>query len=93
MKMLTISEAARTFAEILDRMERDQEEVIVVRDSDNHNVARIIPEPASGTALDVLSDLYGTLDDSTAEALSNAMEKVRNSPGQTLAAFKNPWAS
>ena len=45
--------------------------MILVR---NHrNIARLVPEPRSQTALEVLGDLYRTLDDETADALVAAI--------------------
>ena len=68
MKTLSATDVARNFRAVLDRLERDQEEVVVVR---NHRpVARLIPEPAAQDALSVFGDLYRTLDDDTAERLS-----------------------
>jgi len=91
MKTLTVTEAARNFSRVLDEVEREQEEIVLVR---NHRqIVRLIPEPPSQSALEVLGDLYRTLDDETAEALSKAINHTRKSRSSTLAGLRDPWAS
>jgi prevent-host-death family protein len=91
MKTITVTEAARNFSRVLDEVEREQEEIVLVR---NHRqIARLIPEPAEQNALEVLGDLYRTLDDDTAEALGEAIRRTRKGKGTTLAGLRNPWAS
>ena len=91
MKTLTVTEVARSFSSVLDELERKQEEVLLVRNQ--HKVARLVPEPQAQNALEVFGDLYGTLDDDTADELSKAISKSRKGKSKTLAALKNPWAS
>lgn len=91
MRTLSVTEMARNFSRVLDHLERDQEEVVLVR---NHRpVARLIPEPAAQDALAVLGDLYRTLDDETAGALADAMRAARNRGKGILSELRNPWAS
>ena len=91
MKTLTATEAARNFSRVLDEVEREQEEIVLVR---NHRpIVRLIPEPPNQNALEVLGDLYRTLDEGTAEALSNAISRGRKNKSSTLRALRNPWAS
>lgn len=91
MKSLTATEVARNFSQVLDDLEESHEEVVVVR---NHRtIARIIPEPAEQNALEVLGDLYRTLDDSVADALTEALKASRGVKGGTLAELRDPWAS
>ena len=52
-----------------------------------------MPEPQAQNALEVFGDLYGTLDDDTADELSKAISHSRKGKSKTLAALKNPWAS
>ncbi len=60
---------ARNVSAVLDVVERDQEEIVLVR---NHrHIARLVPEAPRQDALSVFGDLYRTLDDETAEALSS----------------------
>jgi prevent-host-death family protein len=91
MKTLTVTEVARNFSAVVDSVQEDQEEVVLVRN--NKPVARLVPEPAAQTALEVLGDLYRTLDDDTAEALSEAIRSNRKTKRGTLKELRNPWAS
>ncbi len=91
MKTITVTEAARNFSRMLDEVERDQEEIVLVR---NHRqIARLVPEPAGQNALEVLGDLYRTLDDETADALSKAVKETRKGRMRTINGLRNPWAS
>jgi prevent-host-death family protein len=90
-KTLTVTAVARNFSAIMDEVERDQEEIILVRNS--KTIARLVPESAAQNALDVLGDLYRTLDDTTADALVQAVAVGRKGAGTTLTALRNPWGS
>ena len=91
MKTLTVTEAARNFSRVLDEVELEQEEIVLVR---NHRqIVRLIPEPPVQNALEVLGDLYRTLDDATADALAEAVNTGRNGRRGTLSEMRNPWAS
>jgi antitoxin (DNA-binding transcriptional repressor) of toxin-antitoxin stability system len=90
-KIRSATEVARNFSRALDEIERDRDEIVVVR---NHRrIARIVPEPPEQTALEVLGDLYRKLDDDTADALSKAVAKGRQSRTATLDSLRNPWVS
>jgi prevent-host-death family protein len=91
MKTLSVTEAARNFSRVLDEVEREQEEIVLVRN--RRQIVRLIPEPPEQNALEVLGDLYRTLDDETADALSEAINSTRKGKAATLAALRNPWAS
>lgn len=91
MKTLTVTEAARNFSRVLDNVERDQEEIVLVR---NHRqIARLVPEPAEQNALEMLGDLYRTLDEETAQALIAAVNRTRKGKRASLRGLRNPWAS
>jgi prevent-host-death family protein len=90
MKTLTVTDVARHFSDVVDRVERDQEEVVLVRH--RRTIARLIPESPAQTALEVLGDLYRTLDDKTADALAAAVTRARKRTGATVATLRNPWA-
>lgn len=91
MKTMTVTDVARNFSAVLDEVETRQEEILLVR---NHRaIASLSPEPPEQDALQVLGDLYRTLDDETADALTRAMEKSRRSKGGKLTELRNPWAS
>jgi PHD/YefM family antitoxin component YafN of YafNO toxin-antitoxin module len=89
MKILSVTEVARNFSAIMDDVEQDREEVILVR---NHKpIARLVPESPTQNALEVLGDLYGTLDDKTADALTAAIRRSRKGKGKKLGNLRNPW--
>jgi antitoxin (DNA-binding transcriptional repressor) of toxin-antitoxin stability system len=91
MKILTVTKAARNFSRVLDEVERDGEEIVLVR---NHRqIVRLIPEPAAQTALEVLGDLYRTLDDETAQRLAESVDQSRKSKAATISSLRDPWAS
>ena len=77
MKTLTVTEVARNFSAVMDGLEAEQEEIVLVRN--RRAIARLVPEPPEQTALEVLGDLYRTLDDQTADALANAINGLRKS--------------
>ena len=51
------------------------------------------PEPPAQTALEVLGDLYRTLDESTAYALAAAIARGIKGKAGTLSELRDPWAS
>lgn len=79
MKTLSVTEVARNFSAVLDGVEREQEEVVLVRN--RRQIARLVPEPPALTALEVLGDLYRTLDDGTADALAAGLAKAGRGHG------------
>ncbi len=95
MKQMTVSETARKFHEVIQEVEADGEEFVVVRHT--QPVARIVPEPPPQTALEVMADLYGILDDATGAAWLAAIElqkkKQRKARKGLLTELRNPWAS
>jgi prevent-host-death family protein len=89
-RTLSVTEAARNFSAVLDSVERKQEEIVLVRN--RRRVARLVPEPPEQDALEVFGDLFRTLDDETAEALTRAISAVRKSRRGRVSELKNPWA-
>ena len=85
-----MTDVARNFSAVLDAVERDQEEVVLVRNQ--RHVARLVPEAPRQDALSVFGDLYRTLDDRTAEALSAAIASNRKRRRGRVAELRNPWA-
>ena len=57
--------------------------------------ARIVPEPASSTAMDVLGDLHGVLGERTGAVLARKLATARREGclRGTLEELRNPWAS
>jgi prevent-host-death family protein len=90
MKTLSVTEVARNFSAVIDAVERDQEEIVLVRNQ--RHVARLVPEAPRQDALAVFGDLYRTLDDETAEALSAAIASNRKSRRGRVAELRDPWA-
>lgn len=90
MKTLSVTDVARNFSAVLDAVERDQEEIVLVRNQ--RHVARLVPEAPRQDALSVFGDLYRTLDDETAEALSAAIASNRKSRRGRVAELRDPWA-
>ena len=88
-KTLSVTEVARNFSAVLDAVERDQEEVVLVRN--RRHIARLVPEAPRQDALEVFGDLYRTLDDETAEALLAAISATRRGRRGRVAELKNPW--
>ena len=91
MKTMTVTEVARNFSSVMDSVESEQEEIVLVR---NHKaIARLVPEPQALNALEVLGDLYRTLDDDTANALVKAIHSGKKGKRGTLDELRDPWAS
>ncbi len=90
MKTLSVTEVARNFSAVLDSVERDQEEVVLIRN--RRRIARLIPEAPRQDALEVFGDLYRTLDEETVEALSAAVSWHRRSRRGRVSELRNPWA-
>ena len=91
MKTLSVTEVARNFSAVLDGVEREQEEVVLVRN--RRQIARLVPEPPARNALEVLGDLYRTLDEGTARALVAAIGGAKKGRRGTLDELRDPWAS
>jgi PHD/YefM family antitoxin component YafN of YafNO toxin-antitoxin module len=90
MKMLSVTEVARNFRKVLDAVEHEQEEIVLVRN--RKQVARLVPEAPCQNALEVFGDLYRTLDEQTAAALSAAVSAARKSRRGRISELRNPWA-
>ena len=90
MKTRSVTDVARNFSAVLDALERDQEEVVLVRNQ--RPIARLVPEAPRQDALNVFGDLYRTLDDKTADAVSAAIASRRKGRRGRLSELRNPWA-
>jgi PHD/YefM family antitoxin component YafN of YafNO toxin-antitoxin module len=89
MKTLSVTEVARNFRAVLDSVERDQEEIVLVRN--RRQIARLVPEAPRQDALEVFGDLYRTLDDGAAAELSAAVSAARKSRRGRVSELRNPW--
>ena len=87
--MLSVTEVARNFRRVLDSVEHGQEEIVLVRN--RRRVARLVPEAPAENALEVFGDLYRTLDDRTADALSNAVSALQKRRTGRVSELRNPW--
>lgn len=90
MKRLSATNVARNFSAVLDAVERDQEEIVLVRNQ--RQVARLVPEAPRQDALEVFGDLYRTIDDETADALSAAIAGHRKGRRGRVSELRDPWA-
>lgn len=86
MKTVTTTELARNFRQYLDQVEFQGEELILVRNQ--HPIAKILPEPATMTALEAMADLYRTLPEDAARDWLR--ESRLSGPAEEL---RDPWAS
>lgn len=87
MLTLTATEVNRNFRRVLDSLERNGQEIVVVR---NHQpVARLLPGAPRLTALEALADLYRTLDDGEAR---HWLEDMRAADRSARKEMRNPWA-
>ncbi|MCE0522441.1 MAG: type II toxin-antitoxin system Phd/YefM family antitoxin [Methylacidiphilales bacterium] len=90
MKILSVTKVARHFREVIDSVEKKQEEIVLVRN--RKQVARLVPEIAPQNALEIFGDLYRTLDDEAAEALLSAITVARKKRRGRVSELRNPWA-
>ena len=88
MNTVTATELARHFRAMFDKVEFKREELIVIRN--NHEVARIIPGPATMTALEAMADIYRTLPE---EAASDWLRDAQDQEKQLSNEVIDPWVS
>lgn len=89
-KILSVTEVARNFSAVLDVVERNQEEIVLVRNA--RRIARLVPDASPQDAMQVFGDLYRTLDEQTAEKLSTAIDSRRKSRRGRVSELRDPWA-
>src|SRR5262249_32665098 len=90
MRTMSATEVARNFRAVLDALEREQEEIVVVRN--RRTIARLVPEAPQRDAMAVFGDLYRTLDDQTADALNTGIRSQRKSRRGRVSELRQPWA-
>jgi hypothetical protein len=73
---------------MMDLVEFKKEELHIIRN--NHQVAKIVPGPATMTALEAIADLYRTIPD---DAASGWVTESRKSTGDTISKVHDPWLS
>ncbi len=87
MTTMTATELARNLKKALDRVAFAGEEILVVRN--NQKIARLLPGPATLTALEAMADLYRSLPEDAARdwlADSRMPEKLADE-------MEDPWGS
>jgi hypothetical protein len=82
MKTMTVTEVCKNFRAALDALEAEQEDIVLV--CEQKPIARLVPEPAAKSALEVLGDLAGSLDEEAAESLSKCISEARSENAATL---------
>ena len=90
-KTLTVTEVARNFSAVVDSLEEEREEIVLTRN--RRPIARLVPEASAQNALEIFGDLYRTLDDETADALSAAIRGASKRRAGTLEELRDPWGS
>jgi len=88
MRTVTATELARNFRTMLDAVEFQHEQLVIVRN--NHEVARIVPGPATMTALEAMADIYRTLPDDAAREWLQDARRPENGLDDEV---RDPWAS
>jgi antitoxin (DNA-binding transcriptional repressor) of toxin-antitoxin stability system len=88
MLQITATELARKFKQMMNLVEFQGEELIIIRN--NHQVAKIVPGPATMTALEAMSDLYRTLPD---DAGADWVKESRPGLIDKIDKLRNPWDS
>ncbi len=92
MKTLTVTEVSRNFSHVLDGVERDQGEVVLVR---NHKqIARLVPEPPSqATPLKSWVIFIARSMTARLKLLADGIKRSRKGKTGALSELRNPWAS
>ena len=88
MLRVTATEMARKFKQMMNLVEFEGEELVIIRN--NHQVAKIIPGPATMTALEAMADLYRTLPD---KAGKEWVRDGREGAPDSLTRLRDPWGS
>lgn len=88
MRTVTATELARNFRAMLDNVEFKHEQLIIIRN--NHEVARVIPGPATMTAVEAMTDIYHTLSEDTAKGWLKDSRKHKKTLRDEV---RDPWAS
>jgi antitoxin (DNA-binding transcriptional repressor) of toxin-antitoxin stability system len=86
-KTLTATEVSRHFSRVLDELERGGDEIVIVRGK--HPVAKMVPGAPRMTALEVLSDLYRTLDDAEGRTW---LADIAGADRPLRREVRDPWA-
>jgi prevent-host-death family protein len=88
MTLINATDLARNLSRVLDRLERGDEEIVIVRN--NHAVGKLVPGAPRMTAAEALADLGGTL--TPAEA-SQWKKDIAGFDRRAAREMSDPWAS
>ena len=86
MKVMMAADFTRDAARVLDQVEKDNEEVVIMRDETT--VARLVPGGRSETLREVYHRLHGLLTDEEGEAWLRDMEGFDRPLDEEL---RDPW--
>ena len=86
---MNASALAKNLNRVLDRLERGEDEMIVITRKD-HAVAKLLPEAPHMTALQAMGDLFGVLSKEEGRAWVKDTAAInRRAKGR----MRDPWAS
>jgi len=88
MTLINATDLARNLSRVLDRLERGDEEIVIVRN--NHAVGKLVPGAPRMTAAEAFADLGGTLTPAEAAAWKKDMAKFDRRAAREMS---DPWAS
>lgn len=88
---MTANELERNLRQVLERMARDGEEIVVERN--RREIARIVPSPARQTALEAMADLYGVLPHTAGASWERERRRTGLRGERIDKGVRNPWES
>jgi antitoxin (DNA-binding transcriptional repressor) of toxin-antitoxin stability system len=87
MQTITATDLSRNFRVMLNRVEFQHEELLIMRN--NFPVARLVPGPATMTAVEAFAGLYQTLPESAGKTWLAESRLEKNDIDEV----RDPWAS
>lgn len=87
MQTITATDLSRNFRVMLNRVEFQHEELLIIRN--NAPIARLVPGPATMTAVQAFADLYQTLPKEAGEGWLTESRLDENMKDEV----RNPWDS
>ena len=90
MKTITVAELKRDIDGFLAAIENEEDEIVLL--NGDREIAHIVPEPKAMTLGEIFANPDDRLGEEDGAALSDAVEKFRDSSGNRLSAQRKPWA-
>jgi len=90
MKTLSVTEVARNFRAVLDRVEHQQEEILLIRN--RRQVAGRVAQPPHPNPQGGVGAQFRPRQDRPAAARAGAVSAARKSRRGRLSELRNPWA-